>query len=90
MTKPNQEIANCLNQTQRAHAKAFPGGRRADPAWGVWYAEYLLQTAGLLEYTNRHWKPDELAEALIQLDSAYFNGSQNQPWHIYAAARLSF
>jgi len=89
MNKPNSGIVSCLDAAERAHNRAYPGGRRRDDSWPQWYADYLLGQAGLLAYTSRKWAADELAEALSQLDAAYYNGSQNQSWVVYAAARLS-
>lgn len=89
MSKPNSGIVSCLVAAERAHRQLHPGGRRQDPNWPQWYADFLLGPAGLLSHTSRQWQADELAEALAQLDAAYFNGSQNQSWAVYTAARLS-
>lgn len=88
MTRPDTDILACLSETERSHARQFPGGRGSDPAWAVWYANYLLDEVDLNQFTSRQWEADELAEALSHLAGAYEHSSQNQPWRVYASARL--
>lgn len=89
MKRQNGGIQACLTQTEQAHNKTVSGGRRADTNWPSWYAHHLLNHTELSRFTHRQWSDEELAEALIMLDAAYLNGSQNHSWARYCAARLS-
>jgi hypothetical protein len=89
MSKPNSQILACLKAAEQAHQQTTADGKNSDPDWAGWYARYLLQLTDFSRHTSRQWQAEELAEALQHLEAAYQNGSQNQPWTVYTAARLN-
>ncbi|MGB5697047.1 MAG: glutaredoxin [Polyangiales bacterium] len=80
---PVEALAALLEETGRAHHRAFEATDGADPDWALWYADHLQQRIRKILGTDR--TKTELVVALVDAESEHQARFPHEPWpHFYA------
>lgn len=86
---PDQAIiVDALRKTEHAQRR-HDHHRTQDEAWAEYYSNYLLEETDFSTGSQRSWQPDELTQALTDLDIAYSQAQRKQGWAEYVARRLT-
>ena len=82
----NEQLADLLIETGKAHHEAFIETDGEDPEWPSWYARYLqpkLKTLLSQELTE-----SEIVFWLIGADRSHANEKSEAPWAVYFSKHI--
>ena len=86
MEEKIEALAQLFRETAIAHHEAYSATNGDDPAWPLWYADYLYDK--LPPYINEPISKDAFISALIRLDQEVRSKSEDVDWAMYYAKSL--
>ncbi len=79
-------LAQLFRETAMAHHEAYSATDGDDPAWPLWYADYLYDQ--LPPYLGQTMNKDVLIDELTRLDEEVRARPEDEDWAIYYAQSM--
>ena len=79
-------LAQLFREAAMAHHEAYSATDGDDPAWPLWYADYLADK--LTPYLGETIDKDALIDDLTRLDEEVKSGASDDDWAVYYAQSL--
>lgn len=79
-------LTELFRNTAVAHHEAYSATDGDDPAWPVWYADFLSER--LPEHLGTTPGKEELTDLLVQLDQDVKAGKGGEDWAVYYAESI--
>jgi len=79
-------LAQLFRETAMAHHEAYSATDGDDPAWPLWYADYLYDR--VTPFLGEPMSKDALIDALTRLDQEVKSGAGSDDWAEYYAQSL--
>jgi len=81
-----EALAQLFRETAMAHHEAYSATDGDDPAWPLWYADYLYNK--LTPYIGEDMSKDELIDELTRLDQEVKARPEEDDWALYYARSM--
>ena len=86
MEEKIEALAQLFRETAMAHHEAYSATDGDDPAWPLWYADYLYDK--LTPYLRDTMTKDDLIDELTNLDDEVRARPEEEDWALYYAQSL--
>ncbi|MBI1279923.1 MAG: hypothetical protein GC179_17485 [Anaerolineaceae bacterium] len=86
MDEKIEALAQLFRETAMAHHEAYSATDGDDPAWPLWYADYL--SGKLPAHLGKAIDKDTLVDELTRLDQEVKARHDGQDWAVYYAQSL--